>query len=198
MGKQHEQQRQHDEHVVVKIADFGFAKRVTGPKSLTTMCGTPSYVAAEILNGEPYDTQADMWSVGCVAYILLGGRPPFQDDNPRTLYRKIRKGKYKLDSKRCWSRVSEGAKNFVRNLLEVNPDERYDSHAALADEWIIAGDADGATDALAAIDLRSTLVELKKFDADRRKFHTKTSSSCNTAVDTLRSLGVDLERNLDY
>merc|ERR1712124_4974 len=114
-------------------------------------------------------------------------------------------GKYKLDSKRCWSRVSEGAKNFVRNLLEVNPDERYDSHAALADEWIIADtDADGATDALAAIDLRSTLVELKKFDADRRKFHTKTSSSCNTAaaaaaaVDTLRSLGVDLERNSNY
>jgi calcium/calmodulin-dependent protein kinase I len=62
-----------DKDSEVKIADFGFAKRCTKPQSLTTQCGTPGYVAPEILEGIPYDTKADMWSVGVILYILLGG-----------------------------------------------------------------------------------------------------------------------------
>jgi serine/threonine protein kinase len=54
------------------------------------------YVAPEILNGVPYDEAADMWSVGVILYILLGGYPPFIDDNQRRLFRKIRKGKYEF------------------------------------------------------------------------------------------------------
>jgi serine/threonine protein kinase len=53
-------------------------------------------VAPEILNGVPYDEAADMWSVGVILYILLGGYPPFIDDNQRRLFRKIRKGKYEF------------------------------------------------------------------------------------------------------
>ena len=58
----------------IKIADFGFAKRCHKPKSLTTQCGTPGYVAPEILEGVPYDTKADIWSIGVILYILLGGK----------------------------------------------------------------------------------------------------------------------------
>jgi len=80
----------------IKIADFGFAKRVTSPNSLTTQCGTPGYVAPEILEGKPYDTQADMWSLGVIVYILLGGYPPFIEQNQRELFRKIRKAQYQF------------------------------------------------------------------------------------------------------
>lgn len=65
--------RRPDSDSEVKIADFGFAKRCYTTKCLTTQCGTPGYVAPEILEGVPYDIRADMWSVGVILYILLGG-----------------------------------------------------------------------------------------------------------------------------
>ena len=80
----------------VKIADFGFAKKVYEKNSLTTQCGTPGYVAPEILEGTPYDERADMWSVGVILYILLGGYPPFIESTQRDLFRKIRKGEYEF------------------------------------------------------------------------------------------------------
>lgn len=62
-----------DNDSAIKIADFGFAKKVLTPNSLTTQCGTPGYVAPEILEGVAYDTKSDMWSLGVIIYILLGG-----------------------------------------------------------------------------------------------------------------------------
>ena len=80
----------------IKIADFGFAKKCLRPQSLKMQCGTPGYVAPEILEGTPYDTQADLWSLGVIMYILLGGYPPFHERNQRDLFRKIRKGQYEF------------------------------------------------------------------------------------------------------
>ena len=57
----------------IKIADFGFAKRCSKPQSLTSMCGTHGFFAPEMLEGTPYDTQVELWSLGVVVYILLCG-----------------------------------------------------------------------------------------------------------------------------
>jgi len=171
----------------IKIADFGFAKRVTKPKSLTTQCGTPGYVASEILEGKPYDTQADMWSIGVIVYILLGGYPPFIESNQRTLFRKIRKGQYEFHEE-YWGQVSEDAKDLIRNLLCVNPDERYDSGKALGNKWI---GADAKT--LASLDLGTNLAKFKKFNA-KRKF--KAAVSTVLAANKLNSLGIDFRTNL--
>jgi len=65
--------RSEDNDSEIKIADFGFAKKVLTPNSLTTQCGTPGYVAPEILEGVAYDTKSDMWSLGGIVYIQLGG-----------------------------------------------------------------------------------------------------------------------------
>lgn len=89
----------------IKIADFGFAKRCPRPNCLTTQCGTPGYVAPEILEGVPYDTQADMWSLGVIVYILLGGYPPFIEQNQRELFRKIRKGQFEFHEGKWWETV---------------------------------------------------------------------------------------------
>lgn len=172
----------------IKLADFGFAKRVSTPKSLTTQCGTPGYVAAEILEGKPYDTQADMWSIGVIVYILLGGYPPFIESNQRTLFRKIRKGQYEFHEE-YWGQVSDDAKDLIRNLLTVNPDERYNSSRALGNKWIGAD-----AKKLAGIDLGTQLAQFKKFNA-KRKF--KAAVSTVMAANKLNSLGSDFRANLD-
>ena len=66
-----------DDDKNIKLADFGFATHVTGPKSITKRCGTPFFVAPEILKKKPYDESADMWSLGIIIYLLLGGTMPF-------------------------------------------------------------------------------------------------------------------------
>lgn len=172
----------------IKIADFGFAKRVKKPKSLTTQCGTPGYVAAEILEGKPYDTMADMWSIGVIVYILLGGYPPFIESNQRTLFRKIRKGQYEFHPE-YWGQVSEDAKDLIRSLLTVNPDERANANDALKNKWI---GADASL--LSGLDLGTNLAQFKKFNA-KRKF--KAAVSTVMAANKMQSLGINFKDNLD-
>mmetsp|Transcript_23844 Transcript_23844/g.56174 ORF Transcript_23844/g.56174 Transcript_23844/m.56174 type:complete len:375 (+) Transcript_23844:111-1235(+) len=172
----------------IKIADFGFAKRVKAPKTLTTQCGTPGYVAAEILEGRPYDTQADMWSIGVIVYILLGGYPPFIESNQRTLFRKIRKGQYEFHEE-YWGQVSNDAKDLIRFLLTVNPDKRLTAEGGLNNKWI---GADAAT--LASLDLGTNLEQFKKFNA-KRKF--KAAVSTVIAANKMQSLGINFREDLD-
>lgn len=154
----------------IKIADFGFAKVVKSPQSLKTQCGTPGYVAPEILTGTPYDESADMWSVGVILYILLGGYPPFIDDNQRKLFRKIRKGQYEFHEE-YWGPVSDDAKNLISNLLCVNPDERLTASTALQSNWI----ALASDESLEKNDMGANLIAMRKFNG-RRKFRAAVKS----------------------
>eukprot|EP00903_Cladosiphon_okamuranus_P008364 g8042.t1 len=74
-----------EEKAVLKLADFGLAKLCSENAMLNTACGTPGYVAPEILESRPYGKEVDMWSVGVIAYILLCGFPPFYDENSALL-----------------------------------------------------------------------------------------------------------------
>jgi len=114
----------------IKLADFGFVKRVTARNSLTTQCGTPGYVTPEILEGIPYDTKVDMWSIGVILYKLLGGYPPFIERNQHNLFRKIRKGDYKFDDE-FWSAISSDAKDLISLLLTMNPAKGLSAAEAL-------------------------------------------------------------------
>jgi calcium/calmodulin-dependent protein kinase I len=77
----------------LKLADFGLAK-LMGPNVLMhTACGTPGYVAPEILRGEAYAMEVDLWSLGVITYILLCGFPPFYDDNNVALFKAIKSGR---------------------------------------------------------------------------------------------------------
>ena len=69
------------------------------------MCGTPGYVAPEILNREKYGTKVDMWSMGVILFIMLGGYPPFYADNPRELLRLTKKGQFEFDPE-YWGEIS--------------------------------------------------------------------------------------------
>lgn len=76
---------------IIKVSDFGLARFVEGDALATTTCGTPGYVAPEILSEKPYNEACDFWSVGVVMYILLCGEPPFYDEDNFELFEKIKK-----------------------------------------------------------------------------------------------------------
>lgn len=146
----------------VKIADFGFAKKVYKKNSLTTQCGTPGYVAPEILEGTPYDERADNWSVGVILYILLGGYPPFIESTQRDLFKKIRKGEYEFHEE-YWGTVSTEAKSLISSLLTVDASKRLTANQALNNTWI-RGDADK----LAKKNLGTQHDKLKAFNGKRK------------------------------
>jgi len=172
----------------IKIADFGFAKKVLTPNSLTTQCGTPGYVAPEILEGIAYDTKSDMWSLGVIIYILLGGYPPFIEQNQRELFRKIRKGNYEFHEE-YWGSVSADAKDLISCLLTVQPAKRLSADQALKHKWMTQDDS-----VLAGQDLGTNLSELRKYNA-KRKF--KAAVNAVILANKITSLGANFKENLD-
>lgn len=145
----------------LKIADFGLAKRC--PRDgLKTLCGTPNYVAPEVIRREPYNWQCDVWSLGVIVYILLGGYSPFDESDQKTLFKRIIHADYAFHPK-YWSEVSEDAKDFIEALLNTNPRERLTCSQALCHNWMTVDD-----DVLAAQSLDSTVQELKKYNAKRK------------------------------
>lgn len=146
----------------IKIADFGFAKKVTSSKCLLTQCGTPGYVAPEILHGVPYGVKADMWSLGVIAYILLGGYPPFIEQNQRELFKKIKRGSYEFHPE-YWGQISREAKDLIAGLLTVDPDKRLSAEGALRSPWIT-----GSDEMLAGKDLGVNLDQFRRYNAKRK------------------------------
>lgn len=143
----------------IKITDFGLAKRVDpGSSTLTTQCGTPNYVAPEILARKPYGCASDMWSAGCILYILLGGVPPFWKESTAELFQSILAGDYDFPDE-FFDGVSEEAKTVIRKLLTINPDDRMTAQQLISDPWVNGG---ASTEALGgAIKDRIHLVNAK-------------------------------------
>merc|ERR1712176_1567249 len=117
------------------MGDFGLAKRCPEPTSLTTQCGTPSYVAPEILEGLSYDERVDMWSIGVIVYTLLGGYLPFDETDQQELFRKIRKGQYEFHDE-YWGQVSPEAKDLISSMLTVQPKKRASAIQVLEHVWM--------------------------------------------------------------
>eukprot|EP00298_Acanthocystis_sp_HF-20_P017716 c21812_g2_i4.p1 GENE.c21812_g2_i4~~c21812_g2_i4.p1 ORF type:complete len:200 (+),score=71.70 c21812_g2_i4:76-675(+) len=103
---------------------------------MTTLCGTPGYVAPEVLkNRKGYTPQCDMWSVGVIMYILLCGYPPFQHEDSDKLFKLILKGSFKFDSP-WWDDVSKEAKDLIKKILVPDPVKRLTPKQALQHPWI--------------------------------------------------------------
>jgi len=125
------------ENEIIKIADFGFSKSFAGDdaEKLMTSCGSPGYVAPEILTAESYDKSVDMWSVGVIIYILLSGYPPFYADSAPALFKKIMDVKYDFDDS-VWEDISDSAKDLIRNLLVKEPSKRFTAKQCLQHPWV--------------------------------------------------------------
>jgi len=121
----------------VKLADFGLSKLFTGA-SLKTACGTPFYVAPDILlatDDSGYGPEVDMWAVGVLIYILLSGRLPFSGDDDEELFKNILEGDLVWKSPQ-FDNVSGEAKDLISHLIVVDPTVRYSAKVALTHPWI--------------------------------------------------------------
>ncbi|XP_010722460.2 calcium/calmodulin-dependent protein kinase type 1G [Meleagris gallopavo] len=123
-----------EENSKIMITDFGLSKMEQNG-IMSTACGTPGYVAPEVLAQKPYSKAVDCWSIGVITYILLCGYPPFYEETESKLFEKIKEGYYEFESP-FWDDISESAKDFIRHLLEKNPDTRFSCEEALRHPWI--------------------------------------------------------------
>ncbi len=108
---------------MLKIADFGFARSLPSTSLAETLCGSPLYMAPEILRYEKYDAKADLWSVGTVLFEMMVGRPPFRATNHVELLRKIEQSEDHIRFPRE-AIVSSAMKDLIKNLLKRTPVER--------------------------------------------------------------------------
>merc|ERR1719402_1418531 len=88
---------------------------------MSTCCGTPQYVAPEVLKGEMYGCEVDCWSLGVILYILLCGYPPFYAATHPRLYQVIQSGKYSFDEE-DWCNISDEAKDLIGKMAEMVKD----------------------------------------------------------------------------
>ncbi|CDK27714.1 unnamed protein product [Kuraishia capsulata CBS 1993] len=124
--------------IKVKIADFGLAKVIGQFNFTTTLCGTPAYVAPEVLRSNAermYNKAVDLWSTGVLLYVCLCGFPPFSEElGPPSMKQQILQGRYAFFSE-FWNDISDEALDLVARLLVVDPNERLTVEEATQHVW---------------------------------------------------------------
>ncbi|XP_050665686.1 cGMP-dependent protein kinase, isozyme 2 forms cD5/T2 isoform X1 [Leptidea sinapis] len=105
----------------VKLVDFGFSKKLQASRKTWTFCGTPEYVAPEVIMNRGHDISADYWSLGVLMFELLTGSPPFTGADPMKTYNKILKG---IDAVEFPRSITRNAANLIKKLCRDNPAER--------------------------------------------------------------------------
>ena len=109
-----------DKNGYIKLIDFGLSISIKDKQLLTDFCGTPEYIAPEIINRMPYDYSIDLWQLGILTYTLIFGREPFQHTNLNRLYQIICNNDIHFPPNTNSKTIS-----FISGLLEKNPQKRF-------------------------------------------------------------------------
>lgn len=159
------------------IADFGLSRVMDEEQFhvLTTTCGTPGYMAPEIFKKTGHGKPVDLWALGVITYFLLCGYTPFDRDSDFEEMQAILNADYSFTPVDYWRGVSDGAKDFIRRCLTIDPARRMTAHEALQHPFVVGyrGGADGDKGA-------NLLPTVKKNFNARRTLHA--------AIDTVRAI----------
>ena len=116
----------------LKIADFGWSVHAPSSKR-QTLCGTLDYLPPEMITGKNHDECVDLWTLGILCYEFLVGKPPFEAQSNQDTYRRITSLQYEFPAY-----VSDGARDLIRRLLQINPNHRLPLKEVLIHPWIKA------------------------------------------------------------
>jgi calcium-dependent protein kinase len=145
---------------ILKIIDWGGARYFSNNKKMSSISGTPYYIAPEVLN-EIYDEKCDIWSCGVILYILLCGYPPFNGDSDNDIMKAVKKGKFSFPSE-DWNTVSKEAKDLITHMLTIDTKKRYSAKDSLAHSWFKKKDfCDKSTG-------QNVIKNMVKFKTDRK------------------------------
>uniref|UniRef100_A0A182SNY6 non-specific serine/threonine protein kinase n=1 Tax=Anopheles maculatus TaxID=74869 RepID=A0A182SNY6_9DIPT len=131
--------------VLLKLGDFGLACEVTEP--LLSICGTPTYVAPEILMESGYGVKIDVWAAGIILYILLCGFPPFvsPDNQQEQLFDAILNGFFDFPAP-YWNNIGDSVRDLIINMLQSDPELRFSSEDILDHPWLTSDIVDDTRD----------------------------------------------------
>eukprot|EP00811_Abedinium_folium_P028718 NODE_4469_length_1887_cov_20.710227.p1 GENE.NODE_4469_length_1887_cov_20.710227~~NODE_4469_length_1887_cov_20.710227.p1 ORF type:complete len:510 (-),score=122.71 NODE_4469_length_1887_cov_20.710227:306-1835(-) len=183
------------EKCALKVIDFGLSCKFEDGQVLTTKAGTPYYVAPQVLQGK-YDQLADVWSLGVIMYVLLCGYPPFYGDTDADVLAKVRLGNFSFNAS-DWKNVSEDAKGLIKQLLKLQPKERFNAEQALNHVWV-KEKAPKASN----VPLQSSLVDnLRSFRSQNKlkkaALHVIASQLGESQIKALRDTFMQLDGNGD-
>jgi serine/threonine protein kinase len=157
-----------DNNYEVKIADFGLATAVTQGEYLFKRCGTPGYVAPEILAYEKYDQKVDIFSAGVILYILLTGMSPFHGRSYNEILIKNKNCEIKFNIKELGYGVSDQAIDLLTKMLAKDPKVRISGRECLEHPWIVCGGSDEQVDRPNPGMLSSAQQNMKRFQEEHR------------------------------
>ena len=128
----------HDEFAELKLADFGMSMLEDAPDTVGALgyVGTIGYLSPEVVHSRSYSRACDVWALGCVAFVLIGGSYPFTADTRTGVFRKIVTRDFSFHKSFGWSRVSVAAKSLIERMLTLDPLRRATVEDVLRDPWV--------------------------------------------------------------
>ena len=118
----------------IKMIDFGFSKHYLTKEHMHEVVGTSYYIAPEVL-AKDYTQKSDLWSLGVIFFMMLSGRCPFGGSDDYEIQENVRSGKFEMRGKH-WQNVSSEARHFIKCLLEMDVEARFNAEQALNHPWI--------------------------------------------------------------
>ena len=173
----------------LKVGDFGLATKLDyDGERKKTVCGTPNYIAPEVINSTGHSYEVDIWAIGIIIYTLLIGKPPFETRDVKTTYNKIKRAEYSFPET-C--KISPCAKNLIKKILVVNPKERPTLNEILFDDFFNQGIAIPKLMPTSTLAFRPPAEYINKYMP--KKNNTEKSSEEKTKENTNNEITKDTE-----
>jgi len=159
----------------VKLGDFGLATELTKENERKkTLCGTPNYIAPEILTKKGHGYEVDIWSTGCIMYTLLVGKPPFETTSLKETYSRIKKNEYVIPE----DRVGNAASDLIIQILQGNPERRPKVNDIINHDFIKIGYIPRHLP-VSALTMQPKLTEAQmSFSTTRKPSHREDKENC--------------------